>query len=128
MLTAAQRRRFARHLLLAELGEQEQAKLCAAKLTLPAVAPRAADWAARYLERAGPAVSTEPNPKAEPGVRVALPSPEALDRLAGEPLLQEAAAALAGAYAAVEAIKSLTAVGTPGALSEDLVLNLEVRR
>lgn len=116
MLTANQRVRHARHLLLAEIGEQGQAALCATQLR-PAVGadPRAAEVAADYLARAGVTVA--------PGAAT-LPVPSAAEvaALAGDPALLEAAAALAGAFAAVEAIKATTGAGQPAALPPELRL------
>jgi hypothetical protein len=51
-----------------------------------------------------------------------LPSTAAVARLAGEPYLQQAAAALAGAFAAVETLKSLVGVGDTGSLQPELSL------
>jgi hypothetical protein len=48
--------------------------------------------------------------------------------MAGEPLLEEAAAALAGAFAAVEAIKAVTGAGEPAALPANFVLNRDLAR
>jgi hypothetical protein len=125
VLTAEQRRRYARHLLLVELGEPGQERLCAARVRLPGCAhERAADVARDYLARAGVTVavsggSAEATRDARP---VGVPDGAAVSRLAGDPLLEGAAAELAGAFSAVEAIKAITGAGTSGALPPNLVL------
>ncbi|HJK94779.1 MAG TPA: hypothetical protein RMH85_28540 [Polyangiaceae bacterium LLY-WYZ-15_(1-7)] len=91
------KRRYARHILLPEIGAAGQEALQAARFA-PAPGP-AGEVAALYLERAG------------------------LEAAADGPALQlEGApedpsdAAIAGAFAAVEHIKATLGVGTPGAL------------
>lgn len=69
---------------------------------------RAAQVAQLYLERAGLKVEGS----AEQGVPVA--DAATLERVAGTPALLPAAAALAGALAAVEAIKEVLQLGTKG--------------
>jgi hypothetical protein len=109
-LTDHDRTRYARHLLLTEIGGAGQERLCAADASAnPDADPRAARWALEYLRRAG--VSVRPG-----GSRVTLPSQPALAELGGDPALEEATAALAGAFAAVERIKAVLGVGRPGAL------------
>lgn len=118
MLSADQRSRYARHLLVVELGEQGQARLCEAELGVaPGADAAAAAVATDYLVRAGVRTS------ADAGVAcVQLPSASRVDALAGRPELREAAAALAGALAAVEAIKQLTGAGSPALLPDALCL------
>jgi len=112
MLAPHDQQRFARHLLLSQIGEAGQLRLCATQVRACADAdPRAALVAYRYLERAGMHVSTQAD-----GEVIALPSPEALHALAGRVELEGAAAALAGAFAAVEAIKHALGVGTSATL------------
>ena len=112
-LTDRDRTRYARHLLLAEIGGAGQERLCAADASAnPDADPRAARWALEYLQRAG--ITVKPG-----GSRVPLPSLAALQRLGGAGELEEATAALAGAFAAVERIKSVLGAGRPGALAED---------
>ena len=116
MLDDRQRTLYARHLLLAEIGTEEQAALCAATVHAPPGADTRATAVAReYLVRAGVTFSDEPR-----GVEAPVPSATEVDLLAGTPDLREAAAALAGAFAAVEAIKRITGVGRPGTLSLEL--------
>ncbi len=109
MLSDAQRDQYARHLLLVEIGERGQERLCAARLTLAERADaRAAIVAADYLRRAGCSVDAA---SAAADMSVAVADSAAVDALAGDPRLREAAAWLAGSLAAVEAIKQVAAVG-----------------
>ncbi len=123
MLTAEQRTRYARHLLLAELGEEGQERLCAARVRLRGGADaRASAAAGDYLARAGVTV-------AEDGVELAaLPASDDVARLAGDALLEDAAAILAGAFVAVEAIKRAAGVGTAAALPARYALQSEETR
>jgi hypothetical protein len=100
MLSAADKKRYARQVLLTEVGLAGQARLLQAAVALPANADaRAAEIAADYLQRAGLRVDPDA------GAVLALPAGDAVRALAGRPELEEAAAALSGAFAAVEAIK-----------------------
>jgi hypothetical protein len=58
---------------------------------------------------------------------VAVADSTALQALAGRPELEEAAAALAGAFAAVEAIKSALGLARPATLPAELSLHGEER-
>jgi hypothetical protein len=120
VLSASERERYARQLLLTEVGVAGQERLCAAQVALPMDASaRAADVACSYLERAG--VRVEPAAVSGQGpLRVALPDDAAVAALAGDPRLHDAAAWLAGAFAAVEVMKQALGVGTPGALATTL--------
>jgi hypothetical protein len=112
MLSPAARQRYARHILLAEVGETGQQRLCIAQAQLPADAdPRAASIARDYLERAGLSVETRPAAR-EPQL-----NREAVGKLAGDPALESAAAALLGALHAVEVIKAELELGQPLALT-----------
>lgn len=104
------RRRFARQLLLAEVGERGQARLRAHAVRLEGD-ERATESARLYLERAGIAVGDR---DAEHRMEVA--SRESIRALAGRAELETAAAFLAGAFAAVEEIKRALAVGRAGDL------------
>lgn len=118
MLSAADRRRYARQVLLTEIGVAGQARLLQSAVASPMgedADPRAVEVALDYLRRAGVGVDDR-------GVPIALPGSEALRALAGRPELYEAAAALSGAFAAVEAIKRTLGAGEPGALPSSLVL------
>lgn len=103
------RRRHARQLLLAEVGERGQARLSGHEVGLRGD-PRAAEVAALYLSRAGVAVRDDAASVLE------LADPDAVSRLAGRDELREAAAFVAGAFAAVEEIKRALEVGTAGQL------------
>lgn len=113
--------RYARHLLLPEIGEEGQLRLLATHVRVPGEADAgAAEVAREYLVRAGVRVETEVEAGASPspadgGARTPLSLPRAHDllALAGAPELIEAARALSGALAAVESIKSALALGEP---------------
>lgn len=107
------RRRHARQLLLAEVGERGQARLCAHAVALRGD-PRAAEIAALYLSRAGVTVKQEADVLDVPGA-------DALRQLAGRDELCEAAAFVAGAFAAVEEIKRALELGAPGRLPAALI-------
>jgi hypothetical protein len=111
-LSERDRVRFARQLLLPELGEAGQERLLAGRVRAADGAdPEALEVARTYLERAG--VSVTSNHEASE-LRVA--TTDELERLAGRPELLEAARALAGALAAVHAVQTVAAFG-PGAAS-----------
>ena len=100
--------RFARHLLLPEIGASGQERLNAARVRVS----EGADAGARavsseYLARAGLRVS----PEGEHAV--SLPTGAEVEALAGAPELVEAARALVGALAAVEAVKAVLELGEP---------------
>jgi hypothetical protein len=117
-LTAAQKRRYARQMLLDEIGEGGQSRLCGSHALLSAAADRrAAAVAIDYLERAGVCCSSTAD-----AVSLALPDAQDLWTLAGGALLEEAAASLAGAFAAVEAIKQSLGVGVRAALPPHFTL------
>lgn len=119
-LTSTQRARYARHLLLPEIGEQGQLRLLASRVRVPVGADAGALMAARsYLERAGVQVD------ADSGAPLNLASAQQIEALAGDPLLFEAARALAGAFAAVETIKSVAGIGQPSELPDELSLASE---
>jgi hypothetical protein len=124
--------RFARHLLLAEIGEVGQARLCATRARVAAaVDPRVAGVARDYLERAGIIVSSEieaTNSISEAHLEVPVLDAQSVRALAGRVELEEAAAALAGAFAAVETIKHAVGAGTAAALPPGLCLGGEVSR
>lgn len=103
------RRRHARQLLLTEVGEGGQARLCAHEVAVQGDR-RAVEAAALYLSRAGVAVRDEAAHALE------VPEPDAVSQLAGREGLGEAAAFIAGAFCAVEEIKRALGVGAPGRL------------
>jgi hypothetical protein len=108
ILDADARRRFARHILLKEIGELGQRRLSDANITL-ADGPEA-EVACTYLRRAGVTVRVERGGGPD--------SPTAdLEHLAGRPELRPAAEALLGCFLAVELIKR---IALPGARAGDL--------
>lgn len=132
-LSDAQRSRYARHLLLPELGEAGQLRLVEGRARFAAnVDAGARAIAQSYLERAGvrEASARAQERAEEPAdgareVEVELGSAADCLRLAGRPELLEAARALTGAFAAVEAIKALGGLGAPAVLAGDLRLSSE---
>ena len=124
MLTDDQKRLYARHILLEQLGASGQARLCAAHVKLgPEADARAAAVALDYLARAGVRASESAS---DESLELGVGSTAAIEQLAGDPALHECAAWLNGAYAAVEAIKRIAGVGSPGRLDADLSLISEV--
>jgi hypothetical protein len=129
MSGASYTRRYARQLLLTEIAEDGQARLCATRAGVPrALDARVAAVACDYLERAGLAVGDERERGTQAGARVELAAfdAEAVRALAGRAELEPAAAALAGAFAAVEAIKEALALGARASLPGGLSLAAEV--
>jgi len=125
MLSAADKQRFARHLLLPEIGVQGQLRLLAATVACSGDGDARATQVARdYLQRAGVAIDGTTQ-HATDVVPVASPSKESIAQLAGRAELHEAASALAGALCAVEAIKATLGIGTPAALPAELTLAQE---
>jgi hypothetical protein len=124
MLSPAAKQRYARHLLLAEVGEPGQERLCDAQACLPVDSdPRASRVARDYLERAGLSVRS----RERDASRLQL-NRDAIHALAGDPRLEPAAAALLGALAAVEAIKSELGLGVAFELPAGLQLCAERAR
>jgi hypothetical protein len=117
-LSERDRQRYARHLLLAQLGEAGQARLLSAAVHAPEDADAGAlEVAQSYLERAGVRVVVhdslaEHGTSAEP---LTLPTGQQIAQIAGDPALQEAARALTGALSAVQAVQR--AAGLAGAAS-----------
>lgn len=142
-LSAQERTRYARHLLLPEVGLAGQELLLATHVAIaPDADVGAAAVARTYLSRAGMhleegALSGERHPGTGASavaelrgrdVRVFLPSQEDIARIAGHrPELAIAAQALTGALAAVEAIKVALTLGQPStALTEVRLLPEDV--
>lgn len=124
-LSDAQRARYARHLLLPELGEAGQLRLLAASARPGSASdPGALEVARSYLARAGVRIASGAS---EAEVALELPDAEGVAQLAGAPELAEAARALAGAFAAVEAIKAAAQIGRRGALPPGFSLASSVR-
>jgi len=94
-LTPAQRRRFVRHVLLPEIGPRGQARLLDARFAFSNVSG-ATEVAALYLERAGLTAADADDERSS----IELPATE-------DPI----EAALVGAWAAVEHVKRVLALG-----------------
>lgn len=115
-------RRFVRQLLLDEIGEDGQARLLVAGFRPGAATdPDAYAIAAEYLRRAG-------CPERDDGTPLDALSSEAVDQLAGTPALRPHAAAVLGAYVAVEHIKRAVGAGRPGAFPPTLTLRPKRRQ
>ncbi len=118
-LDAAAKRRYARQLLLPEVGEEGQERLSQARFRAgDGVDARSYAVAAEYLARAGCAGSEDGRP-------VALPSEVSVDAFAGRQSLRGPAAAIVGAFAAVEHLKRELGIGTAGELPEELRLSAD---
>lgn len=119
-LSTTQHARFARHTLLPEIGVAGQERLCSATVAAdPSADLEALAVAQDYLQRAGVTVAPNASQAAEQTFR--LDAAGTVD--ARGPLhLRHASAALSGAFAAVEAIKAITAVGQAASLPRDFRL------
>ncbi len=118
-LGAAARRRYARQLLLGEIGEAGQERLLDAEFAAGAVSDVSAFAAAAdYLRRAGCS-------QADTGDEVSVPDGAAVARFAGEPSLMEPAAAIIGAFSAVEHLKAALGVAEARVFPTDLRLSSE---
>jgi len=119
-MSTTQHARFARHTLLPEIGVAGQERLCSATVVADASAdPEALAVARDYLQRAGVTVATNARQEAGGDFHV---DGAAVVEARGPLHLRHAAAALTGAFAAVEAIKAITAVGQAASLPEDFRL------
>jgi hypothetical protein len=117
-LSPQKKLRYARQVLLGEIGEAGQLRLCATRLRFGAASdPRAAAVAADYLLRAGIEITGDSDAD-----ELLLGDAGAIRELAGSSGFEYAAAALAGAFGAVEAIKAALGAGVPSRLPGDLVL------
>jgi hypothetical protein len=114
MSAAFDRRIYARQILLPEIGEEGQRRLCATRMR-----PTGDAVADDYLRRAGCALVADGEPVA---AEVLSTVPE-LDALASDEVLREAAAALRGALLAVETIKHTLGVGRPLRWPDDVRLD-----
>ncbi len=119
-LTDRDRVLYARHLLLAEIGEAGQERLGQSVVRLSGADETTRAVCADALSRAGVSLSDAPSAR-----HIDLGDVDALDALAGRPELREAASALQGAFVAVEAIKAIVGTGTPADLSGQLTLTSE---
>ncbi len=107
-LSQDDRRRFARHLSLGEIGEAGQARLVGLRAALPEDADRGAGAIAEaYLRRAGFELAAP----ADAEVIAQVPTTERVMAIAGDPSLLEAARSLTGALAAVDAMKRALGLG-----------------
>ena len=98
-LDAAERRRYARQLLLGEIGEAGQERLLGSEFAHGVSSDASAfAVAADYLRRAGCS-------EAETGREVLVPDAATVMRFAGAPFLVGPAAAVIGAFCAVEHLK-----------------------
>jgi len=119
-LDAAARRRYARQLILDEIGEAGQERLLGAGFRNGADGDADAyAVAAEYLQRAG--CSEE-----QSGAVLRGPSPAAVMRFAGSQALAEPAAAIMGAFSAVEHLKAVLGIADARELSLELTLSTEV--
>jgi hypothetical protein len=91
--------------ILRELGQAGQARLCAAQVAVALDTP-VARIASDYLRRAGVQVL---DAQAQ---AIALPSAEQVEATAGDPALLACAEWLLGAWAAVETVKQCAGVGS----------------
>ena len=118
-LDAAARRRYARQLLLGEIGEAGQERLLGSSFSRNAASDaHAFAVAADYLRRAGLRDS-------DGGDQVAVPAPEAVLRFAGSSSLAEPAAAVIGAFCAVEHLKAALEMGEAAPFPSELQLSTE---
>ena len=118
-LDAAARRRYARQLLLGEIDEAGQQRLLDAGFR-PGAASDAQAFAVadEYLRRAG--CSNE-----EHGDEVHVPDEESVMRFAGTTSRREPAAAVIGAFCAVEHLRALLGLGAPRPFPSELRLSDE---
>ncbi len=118
-LDAAARRRYARQLLLGEIGESGQERLLAAGFR-PGGDGDADAYAVavEYLERAGCLAD-------ETGAEVRVPDASAVMRFAGSPALREPAAAVMGAFSAVEHLKEVLGLAVAREFPPELTLSDE---
>lgn len=120
-LSDRDRVRYARQLLLPQIGEAGQARLCASRVRPSKTADAGALAVAEsYVGRAGVQISSDP---AIP--ELALSSAAEVAALAAEPALLEAARALVGALAAVHVIQSLAGLESPSRLPAVLAMSSE---
>ena len=110
-LSGRDRTRYARHLLLAQLGEAGQERLLAARVRANGDADPGALAVTRcYLERAGLTFAEPDDAPARDGAAAApvhVATSAEIDAMAGLPALHEAARALSGALSAVGTLLSV---------------------
>jgi hypothetical protein len=118
VLTDEQLRLYARQVILRELGQAGQARLCASQVAVGSATSEAARVAEDYLRRAGVQVVERAD------VQVVLP-----DAAESDPVLRDCTGWLCGAWAAVEAIKQCAGVGrpaAPGPLDMDMDMDMDM--
>lgn len=119
MLDAAARRRYARQLLLGEIDEAGQEFLLASRFRREEVSDADADAfavAADYLARAGCVFDAD-------GTAVQVPGEAEILRFAGRARLRDPAAAIIGAFSAVEHLKETLGLAKARAFPPDLTLS-----
>jgi hypothetical protein len=110
-VTPEDRSRFARHLSLPEIGAAGQAKLSSARVRVaPGTDPRVARWAIDHATRVGARQD-------EAGRAITDAAATAVRELAGRPELEDAAAFLLGALAALELVRTTTLAGEVAPMS-----------
>jgi hypothetical protein len=130
VLSDADKALYARQILLSEVGLEGQQRLLDAQSRVADGADARVTAVARdYLARAGVGSPQPSGSDLQPGPRelvvdAALGTEVA--RVAGDSELEDCAAWLLGAFAAVEAIKAAVGAGTPAALDPEFVLSREV--
>ena len=118
-LDATARRRYARQILLAEVGEAGQERLLAARFRRDEASDAETSVvAADYLARAGCTVGVDGDP-------LDVPDERAVMRFAGKASLAAPAAAVLGAFSAVEAMKRTLGCGEIGHFPSELTLSTE---
>lgn len=122
-LTASERARYARQVLLPEVGLVGQAKLCAATVAVNDGADSEASSITHdYLTRAGITVNNDTS--ALGAAQTSIASTTQVEAFAPVEL-RHAAAAFAGAYAATETIKAIVGAGTPATLAQHFRISSE---
>lgn len=117
MLDAAARRRYARQLLLGEIDEAGQESLLASRFRREEVSDADAfAVAADYLARAGCVFDAD-------GTAVQVPGEAEILRFAGRARLRDPAAAIIGAFSAVEHLKETLGLAKARAFPPDLTLS-----
>lgn len=128
ILDERERELYGRQALLVEIGHRGQRKLCDARLVPEGDARGpAGQIALDYLVRAGCELARSEGSAGGVGAALdlQLPSSSEVARVAGNAGMMEAAAALLGAFTAVETIKGLTGAGSPSRFPQDFVLTSE---
>ena len=126
-LRVTDRARYARQLLLPQIGEVGQLRLLASRLQAPADVDRDTLAVARaYLERAGVRVVDAPVEGALAEPLQSLPTGQAIAQIAGRAELHHAARAVVGALAAVQAIQSVVRASPQPAFSIPVLSSEEV--